>query len=259
MKKGNWLLVLIFILGMIYFFLPLYATFDFSLRAIKDHLSFEAYRIVFKDQEFYRNFGYSLLWSALTIIVSILLVLPTTYWMHYRLPNWRPYIEFLTLMPFVVPAVVLVFGLIRLYAPLNLLGNPMLLIASYIILGLPFMFRSVDAGLRSIDVRTLTEAAQSLGASWTTVLFKVIFPNIRVSILSGVFLVFAITIGEYTIASLLSWPSFGVYIRYIGAMRAYEPAALSVVSFAITWMTIGIIQWIGRGAPGQRAEITGAR
>jgi putative spermidine/putrescine transport system permease protein len=243
---------------MIYFFLPLYATFDFSLRALKDQLSFEAYRIVFSDPEFYRNFSYSFLWAVLTMVLSLLLVVPTVYWMHLRLPNWRPYIEFLTLFPFVVPAVVLVFGLIRIYSPFNLLGSPLLLISTYVILSLPFMFRSVDAGLRSIDVRTLTEAAQSLGANWATILLRVIFPNLRVALLNALFLTFAIIIGEFTVASLLAWPSFGVYIRYLGAMRAYEPAALSLMSFAITWGIMGIIQWIGRGAPGQ-AQVGGVR
>jgi putative spermidine/putrescine transport system permease protein len=258
MKKNTLPLWIILVIGLIYFFLPLYATFDFSLRALKDQLSFEAYRLVFSDPEFYINFAYSLLWSLFSIAGSLLLIVPTVYWMHLRLPNWRPYIEFITLFPFVVPAVVLIFGIIRLYSQFNLLGNPILMIGAYIVLGMPFMYRSVDAGLRSIDVRTLTEAAQSLGANWTTILFRVIFPNLRVSLLSGIFLIFAITIGEFTIASLLSWPSFGVYIRYLGAMRAYEPAALSLISFAITWGLMGVIQIVGRGAPGQ-TQAAGAR
>lgn len=258
-KKNNLLLWIIIIIGLIYFFLPLYATFDFSLRSVKDVLSFEAYKTVFSDPEFYRNFGYSLVWSVLTIFFSLLLVVPTVYWMHLRLPHWRPWIEFLTLFPFVVPAVVLIFGLIRIYSPLNLLGSPLLLISTYIVLSFPFMFRSVDAGLRAIDVRTLTEAAQSLGASWPTILIKVIFPNLRVALLNALFLTFAITIGEFTVASLLAWPSFGVYIRYLGAMRAYEPAALALMSFTITWGIMGIMQFIGRGTPGQQAQMAGTR
>lgn len=258
-KKSSTFAWIIFIIGMIYFFLPLYATFDFSLRAVKDHLSFEAYKAIFADPEFYKNFGYSLLWSALTIFLSLVLIVPTVYWMHLRLPKWRPVVEFVTLFPFVVPAVVLIFGLIRIYAPLNLLGNPLLLIATYVIIAMPFMFRSVDAGLRAIDVRTLTEAAQSLGASWRTILTQVIFPNLRVALLNGIFLTFAITIGEFTIASLLSWPSFGVYIRYMGAMRAYEPAALALMSFAITWGIMGLLQYFSRGVPGQQAQMAGTR
>ena len=250
-KASVFFMWFVFISGMIYFFLPLYATFDFSLRMLKGRLSFEAYKEVFKDPGFYTNFGYSLLWSVFTVVVCLLLFTWTAYWMHLRLPNWRPYVEFITLLPFVVPAVVLIFGLIRLYSPFGLLSNPSILIFSYVVMSMPYMFRSVDAGLRAIDVRTLTEAAQSLGASRSNILFRVIFPNLRVSLLNGIFLTFAIVIGEYTVASLLGWPSFGVYIRYSVAMKAYEPAALSLISFTLTWVIMMVVQYIGRGAPGQ--------
>ncbi len=261
MKKVNFWAWIILILGIIYFFLPLVATLDFSLRAQKGvYPSFEAYRTVFSDPEFYQNFSSSMLWSVLTIIFSTLLIVPTTYWVHYRLPNWRPAVEFVTLMPFVVPAVVLTFGLIRLYCcePFALVSSPALLIAGYMVLSFPYMFRAVDTGLRAIDVRTLTEAAQSLGAGWGTVLFQVIFPNLRVAILSGVFLTFAIVIGEFTFASLLNWPAFGPYMEYMGATRAYEPAALALISFALTWGSTMIIQRVGSGRGGG-TPIAGAR
>ncbi len=250
----------IFILGVVYFFLPLFATLEFSMRMIKGRYTLEAYRVAFSDPRFYQSFGYSLLWSVLTIVVSLLLVVPTAYWVHLRLPRMRPVVEFFTLMPFVVPAVVLTFGLIRLYGkpPLFLTPTPIPLIAGYVVLSLPYMYRAVDTGLRAIDVRTLTEAAQSLGANWSTILTQVIFPNLRVAILSGVFLTFAIVMGEFTFASLLAWPAFGPYIEEVGSMRAYTPQAVSVVSFALTWLSVGLIQWLGRGAPGE-AQLGGAR
>lgn len=248
----------ILILGMIYFFLPLIATFEFSLRMIKDRYSFEAYRVAFQDPNFFSHFGYSVLWAVLTIAISTLLIVPTAYWVHWRTPHLRPLVEFITLMPFVVPAVVLTFGLIRAYGspPIVLIGSPVLLIAGYVILSLPYMFRAVDTGLRAIDVRTLTEAALSLGAGWRVILIQVIFPNLRVAILSGVFLTFAIVMGEFTFASLLAWPAFGPYMEEIGAQRAYTPQALSVVSFALTWASIGLLQLVGRGR-GQE-QIAGA-
>jgi putative spermidine/putrescine transport system permease protein len=183
---------------------------------------------------------------------------PTAYWVHLRLRRLKPVVEFITLMPFVVPAVVLAFGLIRLYGkpPLILSNTPILLVVGYVTLSMPYMFRAVDTGLRAIDVRTLTEAAQSLGASWVTILLKVIFPNLRVAILSGVFLTFAIVMGEFTFASLFVWPAFGPYLELLGAQVAYAPQALSVVSFALTWLCIGLIQRVARGAPGQ---VAGAR
>jgi putative spermidine/putrescine transport system permease protein len=251
-KLWSWI---IFAIGMIYFFLPLFATLEFSMRMVKGKYTFEAFRVAFEDPKFYQNFGFSLLWAVLTIVISLLLIVPTAFWVHIRLKRIKPVVEFITLMPFVVPAVVLCFGLVRLYGkpPLVLIGSPLLLIVGYTTLSFPYMFRAVDTGLRSIDVRTLTEAAQSLGAGWGTILFKVIFPNLRVAILSGVFLTFAIVMGEFTFASLMYWPAFGPYMEEIGAMRAYTPQALAVVSFILTWGSIVLIQRVARGAPGQVA------
>jgi putative spermidine/putrescine transport system permease protein len=257
-RRGSSILAwIIFIIGMIYFFLPLISTFIFSLSMQKDQLSFMAYRLGFSDPQFWQNFGFSVMWAIITIIASLLLIVPTAYWVHWRMPSMRPVVEFVTLMPFVVPAVVLTFGLIRLYGqpPILLIGSPILLIAGYVVLSFPYMFRAVDTGLRAIDVRTLTEAALSLGAGWRVILFQVIFPNLRVAILSGVFLTFAIVMGEFTFASLLAWPAFGPYIELIGSQKPYVPQALSVVSFILTWISIGIMQRIGRGTA---QEVAGA-
>ncbi len=250
-----------FILGMLYFFIPLLSTFEFSLRMIKGRYTFEAYRVAFQDPRFYQSFGYSLLWAIVTILISLLLVVPTAYWVQLKLPKARPYVEFVTLMPFVVPAVVLTFGLVRLYGrpPLILTTTPAALIVGYVVLSLPYMYRSVDSGLRAVDIRTLTEAAQSLGAGWGTILKDVIFPNLRVALLSGIFLTFAIVMGEFTFAALMGWPAFGPYIEEIGAMRAYTPQAVSVMSFLITWGSIMLIQWVGRGARGQQIQVGAAR
>jgi putative spermidine/putrescine transport system permease protein len=118
------------------------------------------------------------------------------------------------------------------------------------------MYRAVDVGLRSIDVQSLTEASQSLGAGWFRILWSVILPNLRVSLLAGAFLTLAIVIGEYTIATFLARPAFGPYLALIGGNKAYEPAAVSLISFALTWAAMGVIQYIGRGT---RISVAGAR
>jgi putative spermidine/putrescine transport system permease protein len=251
-------------LGIVYFLVPLLATFEFSLRATKDVLGFAAYANVFGDPRFAATFSYSAMVAALTILGSALLVVPTAFLVRWRLPGWRSTIEFMTLLPFVIPAIVLVFGLIRLYSgpPLFLtrtdLSSTLLLVASYVVLSLPYMYRAVDTGLRAIDVRTLTEAALSLGAGWPAIFFSVILPNIRVALLSGAFLTFATVIGEFTIAVFLARPAFGPYMAVLGQDKAYEPAALAIVSFVLTWASIGLIQLIGRG-PSRQAQLAGAR
>ncbi|HNP71854.1 MAG TPA: ABC transporter permease subunit [Kouleothrix sp.] len=249
------------VLGLLYFFVPLIATFDFSLRARKGVLSFDAYANVFDDTFFYQSFTFSLQAALLTIVISALLIVPTVYWVQLRVPRLRPVVEFVTLLPFVVPAVVLVFGLIRTYSSTLLnsrAGGYSLLVASYVVLSFPYMYRAIDTGLRAIDVRTLTEAAQSLGASWATILLRVIFPNVRIALLSGAFLSFAIVMGEYTIASLLAQPAFGPYMNLKASSAVYEPSALAILSFGLTWGTVALIQFLGRGAPGQ-TQLGGVR
>jgi putative spermidine/putrescine transport system permease protein len=246
------------LLGALYFALPLYATLDFSLRARRGVLSLAAYELVFANPRFRETFVFSLEMAALTILLSTALLVPTVYWVHLRVPRARPLVEFVTLLPFVVPAIVHVFGLIRTYSrpPLALVTSPALLVCAYVILSLPYMYRAIDTGLRAMDVRALTEAAQSLGAGWGTILLRVILPNLRVALLSGAFLTFAIVMGELTLALYLAWPAFGPFMWQIGQNRAYEPAALAIISLALTWASIGLIQLLGRGGG---AQVTGAR
>jgi putative spermidine/putrescine transport system permease protein len=248
-------------LGTLYFAVPLIATLLFSLRARRDELSLQAYANVFADGRFFSSFAFSFQTALITIAVSALLIVPTAYWVQLRLPQIRPTIEFMTLLPFVVPAVVLVFGLARTYNRTPLTdsreGLRVLLVGAYVVLSFPYMYRAVDTGLRAINVRALTEAAQSLGAGWTTILARVIFPNVARSLLSGAFITFAIVMGEFTIAALLAQPAFGPYMSLLSSSRVYEPSALAVVSFALTWASIGLLQLLGRGA--NQGQLSGPR
>lgn len=249
------------IFGCLYFLLPLVGMTEFSLKMRRGEYSFDAYARVFEDQRFWDTFGYSLILAGATIVMGIFLVVPTAYWVRLKLPQARPFVEFITLLPLVIPAIVLVFGYIRLYntssvLPLtgSALGTDFLLTMGYTTLALPYMYRSVDTGLRTIDVGTLTEAAQSLGAGWITILGRIILPNVLVAVLSGAFLTLAIVLGEFTMAALLNRPAFGPYMQLLGANRAYEPPALAVIAFAITWGCMGLMQLVTRLAKHERAK-----
>ena len=158
---------------------------------------------------------------VLTITVGILIFVPTAYLIRLRLPQFRTPVEFITLLPFVIPVIVYVFSLVRTFSqpPLLIVNSPVLLIAAYTVLSMPYMYSAIDTGLRAIDVRTLTEAAQSLGAGWGTILFRIILPNIRVAILSGAFLSFAIVIGELILAQYLVKPAFAPYMALSDATK----------------------------------------
>ena len=250
----------VLLLGLAYFFLPLVGTLLFSLR---ERPFLAAYAEMVRDPQIWSSLAYSFAIGVITIVLSIALLVPTAFWVRLRLPRLRPVVEFVTLLPFVVPPIVLVFGLISSYSrpPLPLTGtntgSDALLVCAYVILSFPYMYRAIDAGLRTIDIRTLTEASQSLGAGWITLIWRVILPNLRVSILSGAFLTLAIVVGEFTIANFLARPMFATYLQLISGNLAYEPAAVALVSFGITWAAMGLIALVGRGSQA-KIEITGA-
>jgi putative spermidine/putrescine transport system permease protein len=250
----------VLVLGIVYFALPLIGMAEFSLKMRRGEYSLDAYTAVLGDPRFRQTFGYSAIMALCTIVFGVLIVVPTAYWVRLKLPRLRPLIEFITLLPLVIPPIVIVFGYIRLYNTSSILpltgtamGTNILLMFGYATLALPYMYRAIDTGLRAIDVTTLTEAAQSLGAGWGTIIFRVILPNVLVAVLSGAFLTFAIVIGEYVFAALLDRPAFGPYLVWSGDNKAYVPQALAVMTFAITWACMGLIQLVTRFSKHTRA------
>jgi len=121
------------------------------------------------------------------------------------------------------------------------------------------MFFSLDAGFRSIDVHTLTEASQSLGASWRTTLVKVILPNIRAAALAASFLTLAIVMGEFTIANLAAFQTFPRFLQYVNETQAYPAAALTLMSFALTWGAMLSLLLVGRRRGIKSTIVGGAR
>ncbi len=249
MKGGTlWRRIVLAVMG-IYLFVPLLGVAEFSLRMRRGVYSFDAFAAVFADGRFRETFLYSSALAVVTVVIGMVLIVPAAYAVRLYAPRLRAMVEFVTLLPLVVPAIVIVFGYMRLFGSQSWLpltdteiGSDALLAFGYVILALPYLYRSVDAGLTSMDVRNLTEAAESLGARPWTIMLRVVLPNIRTALLSGAFLTAAIVLGEFTFASLLNRPGFGPYMQLLGANRAYEPAALSLVAFALTW---GLMVLIG--------------
>ncbi len=251
------------ILAGVYFLLPLVATFLFSIRSVQTNkcCSIAAYTHLIHNGDFWHTLRVSAVIALETIVISLILFVPTIYWVHLKLPRLRPLIAFLALIPFVVPPIVLVVGILKVYkdAPTWFYDSPNgILAATYVILAFPYMYFSLDAGFRSIDVHTLTEASQSLGASWVTTLVKVILPNIRAAALAGSFLALAIVMGEFTIANLAQFHTFPIFLQYVNETDPYQAAAVTLVSFGITWAAMLSLLVIGRGR-GRQLQIAGGR
>jgi putative spermidine/putrescine transport system permease protein len=258
MTRFPWFASLIALISALFFLVPLAATINFSLHMRRGEITLDAYRSVFQDAKFLEVLGFSAMASLAAIVLGALLVVPTAYWVRLRLPHLRPVTEFLSLMPLIIPPVVLVFGYVRIYGTSSILpltmsdtGTNLLLVIGYTVLSLPYMYRAVDNGMGAIDIGTLTEAAESLGASRARTIATVIFPNVRSAIMSGAFLTFSISLGEFVITSLLNRPAFGPYLVQMGQDYAYQPAALAIMAFAFTWVCMVLMDYFASAKPGQ--------
>ena len=196
-------------------------------------------------------------------MVGLLLFVPTIYWVHLKVPRLRPVVGFMALVPFVIPPIILVVGLLKffkdtLHAPFWFLGKPdLFLVGAYVILAFPYIYFSLDAGFR-VDRRAhadrgIAEASARPGERRSV---RVILPNIRVAALSGAFLTLAIVMGEFTIASLSAFHTFPTYLQQINQSKAYPAAAATLMSFMITWAAMLSILLIGRRG-GQRTVRVG--
>lgn len=189
--------------------------------------------------------------TVVTVLVMLVLLVPTMTWVRLRLPGLSRTVEFVCLLPLTVPAIVLVVGLTPVYAWVYyLLGASTLWLGlAYVILVLPYAYRSVDAGLRAIDVRTLAEAARSLGAGWPTVMWRVVLPNLRTAVLSASFLSVALVLGEFTIANLFSKKNLQVAMYELGKSDAKISVAVGLVALVFAFVVLFAMSFVG----GERA------
>jgi putative spermidine/putrescine transport system permease protein len=252
------------LLAAAYFLIPLVATLLFSLKSNQTGkcCTIDNYSWVVHNHDFWHSLRISFLLALETVVISLAIFVPTIYWVHLKVPRLRPVIAFLALIPFVVPPIVMVVGLLQVFksSPDWFYAQPWgFLAAGYVILAFPYMFFSLDAGFRSIDVHTLTEASQSLGARWTTTLFRVILPNIRAAALAASFLTLAIVMGEFTIANLAAFHTFPIFLQYLNETQGFPAAAITLLSFGITWVAMLALLVVGRKRGARGAAIVGAR
>jgi putative spermidine/putrescine transport system permease protein len=182
--------------------------------------------------------------AVITTLLTLVLMVPTTIYVHLRLPSIRPLLESITILPIVIPPVVLILGVLDI-SPANLKGTPYLLALIYVVLAMPFAYRTLDAGLRSLDLKTLVDASNSLGAGWPSTLWRVILPNLRTALLSATVLTVALVLGEFTMASLDQYQTFPVWIVNFDQTSGPVSVAASLFALFVTWIFLLAITMIG--------------
>ncbi|HEY0831109.1 MAG TPA: ABC transporter permease subunit [Candidatus Dormibacteraeota bacterium] len=233
-----------------FFLLPIGAMFEFSTRGngINAPRTLEAWAQIPGTTGLVDAMVASLELAAITIVIMLALVLPTMVWVRLRLPRISRVVEFICLLPLTVPAIALVVGIRPLYVWIsnNISDSILALAFAYVILVLPYSYRALDAGLASIDLKTLSEAARSLGAGWGTVMLRVVVPNMSSAILNACLLSVALVLGEYTFANLMNFENLQVAIAYVGLVSAGTSVAVALASLLFAFALLLILSFVGR-------------
>lgn len=221
-----------------YILIPLYAGIKFSLTGNNGGFSFLAYRSIPSAPGFTGALSLSFKLAIVTMVVSTLLMVPTSVYVHLRMPRFRRVLDLVSVLPIVIPPIVLIVGILGEF-PLWATSSEYLLSFMYVILAMPFVYRSLDAGLSAIDLKTLTEASRSLGGNWLKTMWQVILPNIRPALLSATVLTLALVFGEYTMASLDNWITIPVWIaQFQISSDGHVQTAASMVGLVGTWILL---------------------
>jgi len=260
-RRLNAFRYVVFTLFGLFFLLPMLAMLRFSLEGAKlGTWSGAAWKQIASYQgegvpPLISSIEITLELAVITSVVTLVLLVPTMIWVRLRVQWLARTMEFLSLLPLTIPAIVLVVGLGPIYNRIQHYSlSSLMLFWIYVILALPYAYRSLSAGLSAIDVPTLSEAARSLGASWFTVMVRVIVPNMRQAILNALLLTCSLVLGEFTIAFLLLYNNLSVELYSISrnTPNAGVIFSTSTAALAFAFVLLLILSYAGRARRGRR-------
>jgi putative spermidine/putrescine transport system permease protein len=241
---------IVLVIASAFFLVPIGAMFEFSTRgnSVNAPRTMVAWTNIVNTPDLVDAIITSLELAAITSIAMLVVLLPTMVWVRLRIPLLHRIVEFLCLLPLTIPAIALVVGLVPIsrWMRINISDSTLMLSALYLVLVLPYSYRALDAGLSAIDIKTLSEAARSLGAGWATVMLRVIVPNMSSAIVNACVLSVAVVLGEYTFANLLSYVNLQVAIYNVGLVSAGTSIAVAVASLLFAFALLMILSFVGR-------------
>lgn len=238
--------ILVSVLG--YLLLPLLAMLEFSTRGPGGTRSLAAWTGITQDPDLVAAIILQFELAVLTVALALGLLIPTIILVRLRLRWLAPIVEFICLLPLTVPAIVLVVGLAPVY---NVVGrmvseSPLTLTFIYVVLVLPYAYRTIASGLDSIDLATLSEAALVFGCSWQGVIWRIVVPNIRGALLAAALISVALVLGEFTISSLLDFNTLQVIINQLGKRNASIAVAVSLAALCFAFGLLFILSFAGQ-------------
>ncbi len=242
--------VMLFILA--YLFIPLLATFLYSIstkwqNTILPHgVTIKWYGLLFKDFRFLEALGRSFAATSLSLIISLLIMIPTVFIVIVYFPKLEKIMNILVMLPFAMPGVVSAVGLLKLYStdPFPIAGTIWILVGAYFIVILPFMYQGIKNSLKTINVQDLMEAAQLLNATKAQAFVYIILPNMIKGVMVSTLLAFSILFGEFVLANILAggnYETVQVYLFNKKNESGHFTSAIVITYFAFILILSGFI------------------
>ena len=204
--------------------------------------------------------------ALVTTVILLVLAIPLSYWLAYSRARFKPVVETLVSMPLVLPPTVLGFYFLVAFSPRNAFGGflesqfglqlifsfPGLVLAS-VLYSLPFMVHPIQAGLSSLSP-SLREASYLMGNSRFRTLRRILLPNIRPALLTGIVLSFAHTVGEFGVVLMIGGnipgrtrvASIAIYDE-VEALNYGAANVYSAILFTATFLVLLLVYLINGG------------
>ncbi len=235
-----------------YFIIPFYAAMQFCLQNIQGHFSLQPLTQIGAAAGFTSALWLSTELAVVTMVIVMVLMVPTMIYVHLRMPRFRRVMEVITILPIVIPPIVLIVG-VDGATPQWLKASQWLLALIYVVLAMPYVYRSLDAGLGALDLKTLVEAARSLGSGWASIIWRVLVPNLRSALMSASVLTLALVFGEFTIANLDGWQTVPVWIYLAPTDNPRINTLVAMIALLGTCLVLMLIVSLDRKSRSRRS------
>ena len=223
------------------------------------------YRDLFSKVMYVRAMTMSLLVASLTVAVNGVIGICAVYAVSVLHRKWlRRTFDFIILLPIAIPPVVMGLGLVQAFnwQSFSLVGTWQLLLGAHVVYTLPFMLRPIMANMEMLGWSTLEEAGLSLGATPLFLAGRVLVPNLLPGLLSGAIMTFAMSLGEFQLAVMVTGSASQTYpvvlyqAFYVSTGFACAATTLLVL-FSI--LSLGAVVFLGRlfGQEGTRMALNG--
>lgn len=242
---------IIMVLISAYLILPLLLTFLYSLFTqwndiLPAGFTLKYYAALFSDANFILPFLRTVVISISSVAICIIIVLLATYVVTVIHPSWQRIMQIICTIPYALQGIILGISVLALYSgmPLPFSNRIIMLIGTYCILILPYIYRGIQNSLNTVNAAQLIDAAQLLGLSRMGAYFKVVVPNIMKGIKVSAMLAISILFGDFVVVNIIGGSYFQtaqMYLYKVMFQSGQMSSAIIVLLFAITLIISGSV------------------